>query len=72
MGILLVVHGICKNRSICGGSSGIAAVTVGTTVCLLGKKKERNLVTSLSNIMENGHSGVYMEFRSLYFTYIGT
>ena len=66
MGILLMDHGIFKNHCISGGSSGIAVVTVGTTVCLLGKKQDRNLVTSLLNIMENGHSDVYMEFRSLH------
>ena len=29
----------------------------------LERKKEQNLVTSLSSIMENGHSIVFMEFR---------
>ncbi|PQQ06817.1 post-GPI attachment to proteins factor 3-like [Prunus yedoensis var. nudiflora] len=41
-GNLLMVHGTCKNRFICAGNNGTAAVTAGTTACLLGRKRERN------------------------------
>lgn len=63
---LLMGHGICKNHSISGGNNGIAAVTVDITVCLLGKGREKKLVTSLSSIMGNGHSAVFTEFRLLH------
>lgn len=63
---LLMGHGICKNHSISGGNNGIAAVTVDITVCLLGKWREKKLVTSLSSIMGNGHSAVFTEFRLLH------
>lgn len=59
----LMVHGICMNPSIWGGNNGTVALTVDITVCYLERKKEQNLVTSLSSIMENGHSIVFMEFR---------
>lgn len=63
MGNLLMVHGTCKNRFICAGNNGTAAVTAGTTACLLGRKRETNLVISLSSIMENGHFSVFMASR---------
>lgn len=63
MGNLLMVHGTCKNHYICAGNNGTAAVTAGTTACLLGRKKDRNLVTSLSSIMGNGPFSVFMASR---------
>ncbi|GFZ15276.1 Per1-like family protein [Actinidia rufa] len=62
----LMVHGISKSHFISVGNNGTATMTVNTTVCLLGRKKERNLVTNLSSIMGNGHSGVFMESRNLF------
>lgn len=46
MGNLLMVLGILKNPYICAGNNGTAKVIVGTTACLQGRKKERNLVTT--------------------------
>lgn len=47
MGNLLMALGILKNLSICAGSNGTVKLTVGTTACLRGRRKERNSVTSL-------------------------
>lgn len=61
---LLIAHGICnKNHSIYNGKNGIVKVTAGTTACLIERKKGSHITLDLSNIMENGHSGVYMGCR---------
>ena len=68
----LMVHGISKSHCISVGNNGTATMTVNTTVCLLGRKKERNMVTNLSSIMGNGHSGVFMESRFLIIFYLAS
>jgi len=65
MGSRRVGHGIYKSHSICSGNNGIVVVTVDTTACSPGRKKERNLVGSLSSIMGNGCFVVLMVFRFL-------
>lgn len=63
MGSPLMVHGFSKNHSISVGNNGTATLTVDTTVCLIGRKKERTWVTNLSSIMGNGRLSAYMESR---------
>ncbi|KAJ6410748.1 hypothetical protein OIU84_007495 [Salix udensis] len=63
MGSQRVGHGIYKSHCICSGNNGIVVVTVDTTACLPGRKKERNLVASLSSIMGNGCFIVLMVFQ---------
>lgn len=61
----LMIHAICRSHFTKGGKDGTAKLTVDTTVCFPEKKRERNLAISLSSIMGNGHSDVFMEFRFL-------
>ncbi|KAJ6417735.1 hypothetical protein OIU84_001169 [Salix udensis] len=64
MGSQWVGHGIYKNHCICGGNNGTVIVTADTIACLSGRKRERNMVASLSSIMGNGLFTVLMVFRS--------
>lgn len=60
----LIAHGTCnKDHSIYNGKNGIVNVTVGTTAWLIERKKGSHKTLALSNIMANGHSGVYMGCR---------
>lgn len=63
MEIPSIAHGTWRSHFTCSGSNGTAAVTAGTTVCSLGKKKDRNLDTSLTSITESGHSSAFMVSR---------
>ena len=63
MEYLLIVHGTCKNHFTYNGKNGTVKVTVGTTACLIERKKESYLILALSNIMVNGPSGVSMGCR---------